>query len=53
MPGEVKLIEDTLNGVDITPLEIKKNEAPKFPTPKSVTETEIFGSDPYSPPVCD
>ena len=39
---EAKLLRVTLNAVDVTPSEIKKNEALKFSTPKSVTEVRRF-----------
>lgn len=32
----------TLNGVDITPSEIKKNETLEFPTPNCVSEVRRF-----------
>lgn len=37
-----KLLWVTLNGVDITPSEIKKNEALKFPTLTGVSDVRIF-----------
>jgi len=39
---EAKLLRVTLNAVDVIPSEIKKNEALKFSTPKSVTKSRRF-----------
>lgn len=39
---EVKLLGIGLNGVDITPSEIKKNKASEFPVPTGVSDVRRF-----------
>lgn len=39
---EIKLLGVTLNGQDITPSEIKKNEALEFPVPNNVSDVRRF-----------